>query len=439
MKKIHILPDNDKTNGWSKLISFREPKTSLDKDVKADWLIIGGGFAGLAAARRIAENRPGDKIILIEADVVGEGAQGRNSGFAIDIPHNVGSSMDELRSAHSYLRLTRASIASLRELKQRYSIECDWSESGKFHTAVSPKGIKEVLLPTKKMLDSLGEENHWLEGGKLHEKLGFTHFQAGIYTPGTVLLNPAALTKGLADNLPSNVTLYEKTPALAVDYSDDVKVMTPTGNITAKKLILTVNVFMEQFGFYKNKLIPMAAHASLTRAMSEAEQERLVGLSSWGLTPANAFVGITMRRTPDQRILIRQNMKYAPNLRTTDSERQKAREIHQKLFEERFPMLKGVTMEHTWTGYICISRNGAPGFGQLSPNVYSAVCQNGVGITKGTFSGMLIADMATGVESPLLEDMKTLGKPSALPSRPFLDFGVKSRFQWELWSSRAEA
>ena len=439
MKKIHILPDNDKTNGWSKLIPLRNPKPKLEGDISAEWLVIGGGLAGLAAARRLAENRPNEKVILIEADVVSEGAQGRNSGFAIDVPHNVGSSMADLLSARSYLTLARSAIDSLRDLTKRYNIQCDWHEAGKFHTAVSPKGIQEILQPTRKVLDSLGEENHWCEGKALHDQLGFTHFRAGIYTPGTVLLNPAALTQGLADNLPSNVTLYEKTPAIEVDYSTKVKVKTPNGSITADKLILTVNVFMEQFGFYKNKLIPMAAHASLTRPMSEQEQKELGGLSAWGLTPANAFVGITMRRTLDQRILIRQNMKYAPDLRTSNDERAKAREIHQKLFDQRFPMLKGVTMEHTWTGYICISRNSAPGFGQIAPNVYSAVCQNGMGLTKGTFAGMLIADKATGVDNPLLEDMVNLGEPSALPPRPFLDVGVRARFKWELWSARAEA
>src|SRR5690606_29145029 len=84
IKKITRLPENDKTNGWSRLLAPRTPKPALAKDVQADWVIVGGGLAGLAAARRLAENRPGDSIVVLEADLVGEGAQGRNSGFAID-------------------------------------------------------------------------------------------------------------------------------------------------------------------------------------------------------------------------------------------------------------------------------------------------------------------------------------------------------------------
>ena len=102
-------------------------------------------------------------------------------------------------------------------------------------------------------------------------------------------------------------------------------------------------------------------------------------------------------------------------------------------------MLPDVTMEHTWSGFVCLSRNAAPGFGQLAPNIWSAVCQNAVGVTKGTFGGTLAADLASGVDNPLIADMESLGEPNDLPPRPFLDIGVRTRFQWELFRNRHEA
>ena len=102
-------------------------------------------------------------------------------------------------------------------------------------------------------------------------------------------------------------------------------------------------------------------------------------------------------------------------------------------------MLTGVTMDHTWSGMVCLSQNSAPGFGQIAPNIWSAVCQNAVGVTKGTFDGMLAAGLATGHDNSLIADMISLGEPSRLPPRPFLDLGVRARFMWELWSNRHEA
>ena len=81
-------------------------------------------------ARRLAENRPQDHIILLEVNQIGEGASGRNSGFAIDLPHNVGSSMAELEGSHRYMALARAAIDYREKQIKRYDIKCDWSQPG---------------------------------------------------------------------------------------------------------------------------------------------------------------------------------------------------------------------------------------------------------------------------------------------------------------------
>ena len=86
-RPIIALPGDDATNGWANILPARTPTPPLEGAVVADWVVVGAGFAGLAATRRLAENRPDDKIILIEADTLGDGASARNSGFVIDLPH----------------------------------------------------------------------------------------------------------------------------------------------------------------------------------------------------------------------------------------------------------------------------------------------------------------------------------------------------------------
>lgn len=439
MKAIPITPRYDNSNGWSKIIAPRTSALPLSEDIHADWVVVGAGLAGLAAARRLAEMRPHDSIALLEAAAVGDGSHGRNSGFLIDIPHNVGSSMAELHDAQRHLRLARAAIASIKSVVEKHRIACDWSAAGKFHAAVSKAGAAQILKPTMAMLEALHQPYEWLEGQALHERLGFSHFKTGIYTPGTVLLNPAAYCHGAADNLPSNVTLYEHTPVTHITRGEPIELRTPQATLKADRLILTVNIFSSQFGLLKNRALPLSATASLTRPLTPAEQEALGGLSSWGLTPANSFVGITMRRTPDQRILIRQGFSYDPSLYKSDAYLQRIKAQHQQLFDTRFPMLSGVTMEHTWSGLIAVTGNGASSFGEVAPNIYSSAFYNGVGFTKGTIGGLLIADLACGMDNPLLGDMLALQQPNALPPRPFLDVGVKARLAWELMTKRGEA
>lgn len=437
--KINRLPKDDRTNGWSAILPPREPKPPLQGDIRADWAVLGAGYAGLAAARRLAENCPDQKIVVIEAGQAGENASGRNSGFAIDLPHNVGSSLDELEGSHRFMRLARMAIDHLEGIVETQGIDCDWSRAGKYHTAVSPRGTGDVLTPFARELEALKEPFEWIEGDALRARLGSDHFTAAVYTPGCVLMNPAALTRGLADHLPDNVTLYENSPVTDASFGTEVVFTTPGGTLRAPRLIMAANGFSEQFGFFPRRFLHLVAHASLSRRLTE-EERRAYGVSeAWGLTPANAFAGITMRYTEDHRILIRQGLSYCPSQRVSLAEQAKIKQHHKKLFDQRFPSLPAVEMEHTWSGFVCLSRNGAPGFGQLAPNVWSAVCQNAVGVTKGTFGGILAADMAAGRDNPLIADMQSLGAPTTLPPRPFLDLGVRTRFGWELWANRYEA
>ena len=439
MRRVSHLPLNDNSNGWSRILPPRTAKAPLAGKRTADWVVVGAGYAGLAAARRLAENRPGDEIVLIEAGEAGENASGRNSGFAIDLPHVISSSQDELEGSHRYMALARAAIDYHEKQIADHGIDCDWSQPGKYQTASSDEGVRDMLEPFARELDALGEPYTWIDKDDLDRRLGTTHFKAAVYTPGCRLLNPAALVRGLADSLPGNVTLYENTPVTGLDTDGRIRLVTKDGEVVASRMILGVNAFAEHFGYFPRRLLPFAANASLSRRLTPAEHEALGCEDNWGVTPANAFSSITMRLTSDRRILIRNNIYYNPRMRETADYQAGIARRHKRLFDQRFPMLPEVEMEYTWTGYLCLSQNGAPGFGRLADNVYCAVCQNAIGVTKGTAGGMLAADMACGVDNELIGFMQSLGEPNRLPLQPFLGLGVRARLMWELWKGRKEA
>lgn len=432
MVRIRRFPQDDRDNGWLAGLPPRQPRPPLKGEMRADFVVVGAGFAGLAAARRLAELRPEAEIALLDAQVLAAGASGRNSGFAVDL--HLGGPHDA-----ALARLSRAAIAALRRLVHAHRIACDWSEIGRFQAAVSPRGRREVLERHAAALDRLGEDYEWLDAEELRARLGTAHFHAALHTPGTVLLNPAALTRGLGDSLPPNVRLHENSPVLRADFSGPVVVETPEGRICADRAILCVNGLVEQFGFWRGRLLSVATHASLTRRLTEAEHAALGGVAPWGLIPAHALAGTTLRYTNDRRILIRQGVRFCPSLRLSAGRRAQVRAAHQRLLDQRFPAIAGVEIEHGWSGYLCMSRNGSPAFGPVGPQVWTVACQNGIGVTRATIGGLLAAEMALGVDNPLIGDMLSLGQPPRNPPRPLLDLGARLRMGLDLRRNRDEA
>lgn len=439
MRPVRKLPQDDGANGWAALLPPRVPRPTLAEDATADWAVLGAGFTGLAAARRLAEVRPGDRIVVVDALGVGAGASGRNSGFAIDHAHALSSGAAALETVRAQKRLFSAAIDHLGQMVERHGIQCDWRRDGKYHVAASGRGAESVLRRLQAELEALGEDHRWLDADELAGEIGMRRYAAGIYTPGTVLINPAGLVRGLADALPEAVTLYENTPVTGLDLADPIVLQTPGGQVSARRLILATDAFTPALGFYPRKVLPFVAYASLTRPLNPDEQAALGGKQSWGITPANGFVAATVRRTPDQRILFRETLAFRPRLRHGPHLLDSIRARHQARFRDYFPMLGGVALEHSWGGYLGLTRNQDSGFGHVKENVWAAVGHQGVGVTRGTIAGQLIAELAAGTDNPLIADFQRIARPVDNPPRPLLDIGIRARTAWEAWKNRHEA
>jgi len=430
MHKITSLPADDALPGWYHTSKPRLPCPSHIGQKHARWTIVGAGLTGLAAARQLALNYPEDEIVLIEAQEVGFGPSGRNAGFAIDVPHDIGAKdyIGDIKTANQILKLNTLGLDYLRGIVAENKIECQMTDSGKYQAAVGDAGIA-VLEAYRSGLEKIGRETEMIEEKDLPEHIGTSYYKKALYIPGTVLLQPSALVKGLADTLPANVTLYEYTPITSINYGDKITLIHDKGSITTDKLILANNAFAAHFGFLKGRLLPTFLYGSLTRPLTPEEQAKLGGKPVWGVIPAHPF-GSTVRRTVDNRILMRNSFSFQTDGRPREHILQQYIETHRQSFTRRFPMLSAVDFEYSWSGAICLSENHEGFFGQLGPNVYGALCCNGLGITRGTATGKLLADMIAGKRHELIDFLLSSPGPNKTPPEPFLSVGVKSVLKW---------
>jgi len=425
-----LTTDMRHASGWYAMLPQPKPARRLNGHHVDDWVVVGAGVTGLAAARRLAELAPEARIVLLDGHRVGYGASGRNAGFIIDTPH-----LTEQFDVESNRRISRLVIAGLADLEHQvrsHGIECEWSPRGHLTAVVEPRRIQK-LLATVKTLKAIDEEYQWLEGDALADVVGTHHYHAAVYTPRTVLMNPAALCRGLGDTLPVNVDLYEETPVHRVQPGSLVKLECAQGSISAANVLLATNAFITRLDYLRRDVFPLIGCASLSRPLTEKEQASMGGDLDWGITS-----GATVRRTLSNRIMVRHGTGYTADFRLSQKMQKQLQASHAQGLRKRYPMLAKLAFEYTWAGVYCMTRNWASFFGRLDRGVFASLGYSGVGVPRGTISGKLLAEYAMGSESNLIADVQALSGPKRLPPEPFLGLGIRARLWWYRWQSRAE-
>ena len=124
---------NDQSCAWIKDLPKRTNIKILKENINCDWLIIGAGYTGLSDARKLAEIHPNQTIVIVDAQLAGEGASGRNSGYLVDTTLNDGfSSNKKLESYKKKSDIYQLGIKSVRDFMREHQVECDWNAAGKY-------------------------------------------------------------------------------------------------------------------------------------------------------------------------------------------------------------------------------------------------------------------------------------------------------------------
>ncbi len=421
-----LTTDLAQASGWYAVLPEPAPAKRLKVELTADWVVAGAGVTGLAAARRLGELAPEARIVLLESHRVGYGTSGRNSGFIIDAPcYTPTFNADYNRRL---MRLFRAGHAGLKTLIQHHGIACDWSEIGHL-AAIAAPGRTPALEEICRSLDAVGDDYDWLEGSSLEAIIGTSFYHAAIRLPRTILMNPAALCRGLGETMPPNVEVYEESPVRSIAAGETVRIDCAEGSIKAKNLLLATNAFTPELGYLKRELFPCLLYASLSRPLTEDQQAAMSGAPEWGVTP-KVGMGSTIRRVGD-RMTIRNVVRHSSDYRIERGLRARLQRTHRELLTKRFPMLAELEMEHSSGGVIGMTANYSSIFGRLEPGVFAAMGYNGVGLARGTVSGAALAEYALGGESDLIDDVQALAGPGRFPPEPFLSIGVAANMAWK--------
>jgi glycine/D-amino acid oxidase-like deaminating enzyme len=445
-RDVKRIPVHNGPAAWSAILGIAPPRAALKGEIACDVAIVGAGFAGLSAARRLLQLEPKSKIVILDAGQVAEGGAGRNSGFMIDLPHELtssdyaggGESIDRVMT-----RLNRSAIDFAGEAVREYQIPAGYFQrSGKINGAASEVGLQHNKSYSEH-LKSLNEVHELLDARAMKEITGTSYYSGGLYTPGTAMLQPAGYVRGLASGLEGEgVTIFELSPVIRFEAAaPGWRLFTRNGRLDAQKVILANNGHLESFGFKQGRLMHIMLNACMTEEIPEVKLKELGGRDCWGITPADSM-GTTVRRISTaqggNRIVIRQGGYYRPNMKTSAADLKRLVHRMREKFDARFPMLKEVKFDYSWSGHLCLTKNAVSVLRELEPGLFAACVENGLGTARGTLTSIGAAELSCGRTSAITDFFTAQAEPTRLPPHPFDTIGANAYMRWKEWQARLE-
>ena len=422
---------NDNSCSWINDLSVRSNFKILPKNKECDWLIIGAGYTGLSAARKLNELNPYQKIIIVDSQLAGEGASSRNSGYLVDTTLNDGfTSNKKLESYKKKTDIFSLGIQTVKKFIKEYQVKCDWNECGKFF-ASSYIEDKKILLNFSKTLSKLNIEHKFLFKNDLKKRLGTSFYNIALFTKGGILLHPGKLVRAMINALPDNVELFENSHLISWRKQKDYILCDfKNGKIHTKKVIFATNGFLKSLGIKSKYNFPITLTASMTRRLTDKEFKSIGEPKEWGVLPVRPM-GATIRMTNDRRILIRNTAELHNPFNMSKSVLNNRKLSQQIGIKKRFPQLPSEIIESTWSGIVSRSRNSAQIFEKIDKNIFAAGCYNGSGIGVGTLFGEQIAIKANNETSNEMTIIEARNKPTMLPPQPFLNLGIRIKLAYE--------
>ncbi len=367
------------------------PRPPLAGTVECDVCVVGGGIAGCSAALHLAER--GYKVVLLEEHRVGWGASGRNGAQALP---GIAAGQAKLTrligrtDARVVWDATVEGLALMRSLIARHSIDCNWVD-GHMHVAIKPRHDTE-----------LREELEILHGGYDYRSVRYMprdevasliaskRYISALYDANAGHMHPLNYTLGLASAAErQGARMFESTRALELVNGSPARVRTAQGEVRARHVILCGNVYLgDTAPALASKIMAVGTYIVATESLGAAAAQALIRNNA-AVADAN-WVLDYFRRSADHRLLFGGRVNYS-GLSSFDAPAATRRRMLAV-----FPQLADVKIEYSWGGEVDITRNRAPHFGRLTPNVYFLQGFSGHGIVLAGIAGKLVAEAVAG-------------------------------------------
>ncbi len=422
----------------------------LSEDIEdADIAIIGGGFVGLWTAIFAKQQRPDKKIIILERDMCGGGASGRNGGLVMSWWSEILTMVDLFgkEEAHKLAKRSELAIQELEDFCKKHKIDAHFKRGGWLWTAINESQLG-AWESTLEIAEKLGDSPYQrLTPEEVYQHTGSKKHLAGVYDPTNGTVQPARLVAGLKRvAMELGVEIYEKTPVKELSYEQPAKLKTPYANVKAKKVVLASNVWAAAFPELRKYLTPVSSSIIVTESIPDKLKE-LGWQEGEGITDSYQMIGY-YRPTRDGRIAYGKsaaNLTNGGKITNIFSQSAQGTKLAKQDFYNTYPMLKNVRIDDSWNGPIDYTNEHFPIFGHLkeASHIIYGVGWSGNGVSPSQIGGRVLSSLALELDNEwsnsILVGTINRGMNKAFPPRPFRYFGGQIVRHAIMWCEHFEA
>jgi glycine/D-amino acid oxidase-like deaminating enzyme len=392
-----------------------EPRPGLTSDINVDVAIIGGGYTGLWTAYYLKRLQPDLRVAIIEAEITGFGASGRNGGWCLGGLAGIGNLFDDPGKRAGAIRLQRAifeTVDEVGEVAKQEGIDCHWAKGGMITFASSEAQRRQILEELDHLRElGFGEADYrWLEPEESGKLIRTAQSLGSMYSPHCAAIHPLRLARGLAEaSARMGVEIYEQTRAVAIEPN---VVITPAGRVRADVILCATEAYSESLPTQRRALLPLHSMMIATEPLPQRVWDE-IGLAKRETFGDTRRIVIYGQRTVDDRLAFggRGAYFFGSKVRSQFAPDDRAFQYVRDSLDGLFPILRDYRTTHRWGGPLGVPRDWQPTVGiDRERGIAWAGGYVGEGVAASNLAGRTVADLILQRRTELV-DLPWVGKP----------------------------
>jgi len=409
------------------------PRPALSGSIDVDVAILGAGFTGMWTAWHLLKREPSLKIAIVESEIAGWGASGRNGGWCYPGFAVGPAAMTERFGADAARNVALAMIGAVDDVEAvcaEQGIDADQVRSGAIEFARAPYQLAKVRgMAEEYAAVGLADRVPLLSAEEAARHLRVPGALEAVWTKDGLTVQPAKLARGLARAVEAaGATIYEQTRVLDYRGGNRPVLVTDKGDVTASRaIVLAGEAYLSRLKKLRRDVIPIASNMVATEPLPQSfwdevgwEDRATVG----GFGPTGAYI----QRTKDDRIALgpyRGRYPFASNITDAFDRDDEVFEHARTVARVWFPGLKDYRFTHAWGGVLGSPRDHLPVMG-FNPRTKVALAYGytGEGVAAANLSGQVLGDLITGRDTVLTTLPMATHQPEEWEPEPLRWMGV---------------